>query len=106
MKSASSRRRLRSCSWLSVISGIGGDWLVAALGLRALQVAAVGIVRRAGAFGRDHRCAEGSFRRALLPEGRAIVRFLDAFQHLAADARGRLFGINFFYIENALSVMV
>ena len=49
------------------------------------------IVGRAGTFGRDHRGAQRTLRRAADAEGRAVVR-LQPLQHLAGDALRRLLG--------------
>ena len=54
------------------------------------HVAAVVVVGGAGALGRDHGRAQRRSGRAFLAERGAVVRLLQALQHLAADAHGRL----------------
>ena len=54
------------------------------------QMPAVVVIGRARAFGRNHRGAQRSLRRALRAERRTIVRLLQPLQHLAADANLRL----------------
>ena len=59
------------------------------LAIRRLEMAAIGVVGRARPFGRHHGRAQRRLRRALLAERRAVVRLLQPFQDLAADADGR-----------------
>ena len=62
------------------------DDLMKRVGALRLQVAAVGVVRGAGALSGDHGRAERMLRIAERAEGGAVVRLFDAPQDLAADA--------------------
>src|SRR5208283_3592242 len=67
---------------------------------------AISIVSGAGAFGRNHRGAQGMFRSALLAKGGAVVGLFDALENQTTDADGRFLGVDFLDAEDSLRVMV
>src|SRR5271156_2221919 len=71
----------------------------------AIEVAAVLIVSGAGAFGRDHGCAERALGGALLAERRTIGRLARTAQNQAADAGFGFARRDRFNLENSLGVM-
>src|SRR4029450_5852964 len=70
------------------------------------QMAAIGVISGAGAFGGDHGRAKRSLRRAKGTESGTVVRLLDPLQDLPADADRGLLGIDFLYFEEPLRVMI
>src|SRR5215831_13303276 len=69
-------------------------------------MASIGVISGASAFGRDHRSAQWSLRRAERPEGRAVVRLSNPLQDLPADADRWLLGIDLFDFEEPLGIMI
>ena len=70
------------------------------------QVAAVVVVRGAGAFGGHHGGAQRRLRRAFRPEGGALVRLLQSLEHLPADAHLGLARADVLHLEDALGIEV
>src|SRR5215813_234638 len=69
-------------------------------------MASIGVISGASAFGRDHRSAQRSLRRAERPEGGAVVWFSNPLQNLPTDADRRFLGINLFDFEKPLGIMI
>src|SRR6476659_1730454 len=70
------------------------------------QVSAIRVVGGARSFCGDHRGAQRMLRRAFLPKGGAVVRFLHAFQNQAADTHARLLGVDLFHLKKPFRVVV
>src|SRR5579859_7863849 len=66
----------------------------------------VGVIRGAGALRRNHGRAERRQRGAESSKCRTIVRLLDAFQNLSADAYRGFFGVDLFHVEELLGVVL
>ena len=66
---------------------------------------AIGIICRAGAFGGNHRRAQRMVGCAFFAKRRTIVRFLDTFQHQAADAKRRFSRVDFFNFKKPFRIV-
>src|SRR5581483_4827472 len=75
-------------------------------GFNLVEVPAIRVIGSTGALGGNHGGAKRSQRRAYGSKSRAIVRLFDSSENLATDADRRLFGIDFFDFEKALSIVV
>src|SRR5664280_2855884 len=89
-----------------VTPGIHGNRRQIRVVLISPQVPAIGVIRGASAFRRNHRRSQRMLRIAFLAECRAIVRLLDAAQDLTADANLGLEGINLLHVEKTLGIML
>src|SRR5215468_10205833 len=74
--------------------------------LSRFKMAPIGVISGASAFGRDHRSAQRSLRRAKRPEGGAVVRLSNPLQDLPADADRRLLGIDLSDFEEPFGIMI
>ena len=70
------------------------QWFSSSLILTCGRVAAIVIISRARAFGRNHRRAQWIFRSAAHTKRGTIGRLLQSLQDLGADAFGRFFPLN------------
>src|SRR5215831_14666971 len=102
-----------AASVMTMFVGSGISWSLYTIAIHftgghfgGLQMTAIRVVRSTRPFSGNHRRTHRMLRRAFFSKSRAIVRFLNPFQYLPANARRRLLRVNLFDVKNALRVVV